>query len=80
MINILTKIIALFNQQPDIKKMGFLSSFFRTPPDGFTDSEYIEYDITRSGAEIAPVVRNLSTGAVTIVEDTFTNKQVPFPV
>jgi hypothetical protein len=80
MINILTTIIELFNQQPDIKKMGFLSSFFKTPPDGFTDGEYIEYDVTRSGAEIAPVVRNLSTGAVTIVEDTFTNKNVPFPV
>jgi hypothetical protein len=73
-------IIALFNQEPDIKKMGFLSSFFKTPPDGFTDSEFMEYDITRSGMEVAPVVRNLSTGAVTIVEDTFTNKNVPFPV
>jgi hypothetical protein len=30
--------------------------------------------------EVAPVVRNLSTGAVTIVEDTFTNKQMPYPV
>jgi hypothetical protein len=80
MINLLTKIIALFNQEPDIKKMGFLSTFFTVPPDGFTDSEFIEYDITRSGAEIAPVVRDLSTGAVTIVEDVFTNKQMPFPV
>jgi hypothetical protein len=80
MINLLTKIIALFNQEPDIKKMGFLSTFFKVPPDGFTDSEFMEYDITRSGAEIAPAVRDLSTGAVTIVEDVFTNKQMPFPV
>jgi hypothetical protein len=80
MINILTKIIALFNQQPDIKKMFFLATFFKTPPNGFTDSEFMEYDIVRSGNMAAPVVRNLSTGAVTIVEDTFTNKQVPFPV
>jgi hypothetical protein len=80
MINILTIIIAMFNQEPDIKKMGFLSSFFKTPPDGFTDAENMEYDIVRSGMEAAPVVRNLSTGAVTIVEDTFTNKEIPFPV
>jgi hypothetical protein len=80
MINFLTTIIAWFNQEPDIKKMGFLSSFFKTPPDGFTDTEYMEYDIVRSGMEAAPVVRNLSTGAVTIVEDTFTNKQIPYPV
>jgi hypothetical protein len=80
MINILTKIIALFNQEPDISKMGFLSSFFKTPPDGFTDSEFMEYDIVRSGNEAAPVVRNLSTDAVTIVDDEFTNKNIPFPV
>jgi hypothetical protein len=77
---LLTLIISLFNQEPDIKKMGFLSSFFKTPPDGFTDVEFLEYDILRSGMEAAPVVRNLSTGAVTIVEDTFTNKNIPFPV
>ena len=80
MINIFTAIIAMFNQEPDMKKMGFLSSFFKVPPDGFTDAEFMEYDIVRSGAEAAPVVRNLSTGAVTIVEDTFTNKEIPFPV
>ena len=80
MPNILIMIIAMFNQEPDIKKMGFLSTFFKTPPDGFTDVEFLEYDILRSGMEVAPVVRNLSTGAITIVEDTFTNKHVPFPV
>jgi hypothetical protein len=80
MINILTNIIAMFNQEPDIKKMGFLSSFFTTPPNGFTDSEYMEYDIVRSGNEAAPVVRNLSTEAVSVIEDVFTNKNIPFPV
>lgn len=80
MIKLLTTIIALFNQEPDMSKMGFLSSFFKTPPEGFTDSEFMEYDITRSGMEVAPVVRNLSTGAVTIVEDEFTNKNMPYPV
>ena len=80
MISILTMIIAMFDQEPDIKKMGFLASFFKTPPNGFTDADYMEYDIVRSGMEVAPVVRNLSTGAVTIVEDTFTNKQMPYPV
>jgi hypothetical protein len=80
MINLLTKIIAMFVMEPDIKKIGFLTTFFKTPPDGFTDAEFMEYDIVRSGMEAAPVVRNLSTGAVTIVEDTFTNKNIPYPV
>jgi len=80
MIDIFTKIVQMFTQHPDVSKMGFLSTFFRTTPDSFTDSEYVEYDIVRSGMEIAPVVRNLSTGSVTIVEDTFANKRMPFPV
>jgi hypothetical protein len=74
------KVLALFNSQPDINKMGFLVSFFKVLPDSFTDAETCELDIVRSGEEIAPVVRDLSTGAVTIVEDAFTTKEVPFPV
>ena len=77
---LLTVIISMFNQEPDIKKMGFLSSFFKTPPDGFTDAEYMEYDIVRSGMEVAPVVRTLSSGSVTIVEDEYINKHMPYPV
>jgi hypothetical protein len=80
MIDIFTKIVEMFKQEPDIKKMGFLSTFFRTTPDSFTDSEFVEYDIVRTGAAVAPAVRSLSTGAVTIVEDAFTNKRIPFPV
>ncbi len=78
MIEFFTKIVEMFEQQPDIAKMGFLSTFFKTTPDSFTDSEFVEYDVVRSGAEVAPVVRNLSTGAVTIVEDEFTNKRMPY--
>ena len=80
MVQFLTTIIAMFNQEPDMKKMGFLSSFFKTPPNGFTDSEFMEYDIVRSGMEVAPVVRTLSTGAVTIDDNAYTTKQIPFPV
>jgi hypothetical protein len=80
MINTLTKVIEMFNQEPDIARLGFLSSFFRTPPDGFTDAVEVEYDVLRSGNESAPTVRDLSTGAVTLVEDKFTNKKISFPV
>ncbi|MDR1389186.1 MAG: major capsid protein [Treponema sp.] len=80
MIDILTKIVAMFNSQPDINKMGFLSSFFRVTPDSFTDAEFAEIDVVRSGEEVAPVVRDLNTGAVTIVDDKFVNHEIPFPV
>ena len=78
--NLITKIVEAFNRKPDINKMGFLSSFFRTTEDSFTDAEEFEYDLTRTGEEVAPVVRDLNTGAVYIVEDKFGNKKVPFPV
>jgi hypothetical protein len=60
--------------------MGFLSSFFTAPPDAFTDADTINLDIIRSSEEVAPVVQSLDTGAVTLVEDKFVNKEIPFPV
>jgi hypothetical protein len=60
--------------------MGFLSSFFKVNSESFTDAKTIEIDLVRSGEEVAPAVRNLSTGAVTIVEDAFNTAEVPFPV
>jgi hypothetical protein len=80
MISILTKVIALFNSQPDIAKMGFLSSFFHVTPDSFTDSELADLDEIFEGEEIAPAVTDLSTGAISLVEEKFVNKQIPFPV
>jgi hypothetical protein len=80
MPDFLTKILQMFNSQPDINRMGFLTSFFSVLPESFTDANTCEIDIVRSGEEIAPAVRNLSTGAVTIVEDAFTTKEIPFPV
>lgn len=74
------KVLSWFNAQPDINRMGFLSSFFKVTPESFTDAEKIEIDLVRSGEEIAPAVQNLSTGTVSIVEDTFGTAEVPFPV
>jgi len=80
MIDILTKVIALFNSQPDIDKMGFLSSFFKVNQDSFTDAEECDLDEIYEGEEIAPYITDLSTGAVMLVEEKFVNKQIPFPV
>jgi len=74
------RVVALFRQQPDINRMGFLSTFFVAGPDAFTDADTISLDIVRSGEEIAPAIQDLTTGAVTLVEDEFTNKEIPFPV
>jgi hypothetical protein len=79
MPDFLTRVLALFQSLPDISKMGFLTAFFRVTPESFTDSDKAEIDVVRSGEEIAPVLRNPATGAVTVVEDEFTNKTIPFP-
>jgi hypothetical protein len=80
MIDIITKVISLFNSQPDIIKMGFLSSFFKVTPESFTDAELCDLDEIFEGEEIAPTVTDLSTGAVVLIEEKFVNKQIPFPV
>jgi hypothetical protein len=60
--------------------MGFLSTFFKVQPDSFTDVDRINLDMVYGGEDIAPVVRDLSTGAVLITQDKFGNMEVPFPV
>ncbi len=76
----LTKIVELFNKKPNINKMGFLSSFFKVDDESFTDADEFEYDVVRSGEQVAPAIQDLSTGAVYLVEDKYKNKKVPFPV
>ncbi|GHV90454.1 hypothetical protein AGMMS50268_09570 [Spirochaetia bacterium] len=78
--SLLTQVVEMYQQQPDIKKMGFLTSLFKTTPESFTDATKINMDMVYGGNEMAPVVRNLSTGAVTITIDKFGNMEVPFPV
>jgi hypothetical protein len=80
MPNFLLLVTQLFNQQPNIKKMGFLSTFFKVQPDSFTDVDRINLDMVYGGEDLAPVVRDLSTGAVLIAQDKFGNMEVPFPV
>jgi hypothetical protein len=72
--------VEMYQQQPDIKKMGFLTSLFKVTPESFTDVNKISMDMVYGGNDIAPVVRNLSTGAVIITIDKFGNMEVPFPV
>jgi hypothetical protein len=78
--NFFTKIVELFNSQPDIGKMGFLTSLFKIQPDSFTDADKINLDMIQGSEEVAPYVRDLSTGAVVLSQDEFGNMEVPFPV
>lgn len=74
------KVLKLFESFPKMDKMGFLSSFFKTNEEDYTDAEYIDIDIVRSGEHVAPVLRDISNGAIAIADDVFTGKQVKPPV
>lgn len=74
-----TKLLKLFRQIPNIAKMGFLTSFFQTLPEDITDADFVSIDIVRSDEDIAPVLRDVKTGAVVIAQDVYTNKTVRPP-
>lgn len=74
------KILKLFQNVPKMDKMGFLSSFFKTTEEDYTDAEFIDLDIVRGSEEVAPVIRNLGDGAIAIADDVFTGKSVKPPV
>jgi hypothetical protein len=80
MPNLLQQVVEMYQQQPDVKKMGFLTSLFKVTPESFTDVNKISMDMVYGGNDMAPVVRDLNTGAVVITIDKFGNMEVPFPV
>jgi hypothetical protein len=73
------KMLSFFKSQPNIDKMGFFTSFFVTGPEDITDAEFVSIDIERTDEDAAPVLRDISTGAVAIAEDVFTNKTIKPP-
>jgi hypothetical protein len=68
-----------FTSMPDITKNMWLTSWFKTTPEDITEAEFISIDIERSDEDIAPVLTDISTGAVIISEDVYTNKEIKPP-
>jgi hypothetical protein len=65
---------------PDMNKMGFLTSFFKTESEDIVDTEFVTLDIVRDDEDEAPVLTDVSTGAVVINEDIYTNKEIKPPI
>jgi len=80
MPDMLQYVAEMYNQQPDMRRMGFLTSLFKVTPESFLDTNKLSMDMVYGGNDMAPVVRDLSTGAVVITIDEFGNMEVPFPV
>lgn len=56
------------------------TSLFQAPRVNFHDSEFVEYDIERSGEEIAIVIQDLSAGYRANANDLYTNKRIKPPI
>lgn len=76
--NVTKRMLAAYFEEAEPK--GFLSSFFRTPPRNFFDSEKVEIDIKRKGRSIAIPIKDISVGARKVALDQFTNKEFTPPV
>ena len=77
--NVKEKILKSFTSSEDMNKTGFLSSFFKTTPEDFTNAELVDIDIVREGKFVAPALTNLD-GATIVTNDIFTGKQVRPPI
>ena len=68
-----------YRQIPNIDRNMFLTGFFQTTPQDITTSEFVTLDIVRGDEDIAPVLTDISTGAIVISEEVFTNKTIKPP-
>lgn len=59
---------------------GFLSGFFKSPPQNFHTSEKVEIDIVRDDESIAVPIKDLSTGAHLNEATLYTNKGFTPPI
>lgn len=79
MSNLITKkMLALYESMAEAPM--FLSSFFRSPPENFHNSENVEIDVVRSGRDIAIVVQDLSVEGRMNTMDVSTNKEFTPPI
>ena len=72
------RMIDLYNEESI--PVGFLSGFFRSPPQNFHTTEKVTMDIERSGEDVAIVLTDLSVGPRVNSKTKYTNKEFTPPV
>lgn len=78
-MDFLKAVLKKFTEDARMNKRGFFTTFFKTAPEDYTDGEYVEIDIERSGDYVAPTLKDARTGSVVIDEDVFTEKRFKPP-
>lgn len=77
-MDFLKKVLKMFTQGRGVPVRGFLSSFFRTTEEDYTEAEYVEIDVERNTEAVAPTLSDARTGAVIVNEEVWTeNKYRP---
>lgn len=77
-MDFLKKVLRMFTQGRGVPVRGFLSSFFRTTEEDYTEAEYVEIDVERNTEAVAPTLSDARTGAVIVNEEVWTeNKYRP---
>jgi len=74
-----TKMLEMYRERPDVSKSMALTSFFQTKPEYITNADSVNIDIERQDEDIAPVLRDISTGANINSADIYTGKQFKPP-
>lgn len=77
-MDFLKKVLKMFTQGRGVPVRGFLSSFFRTTEEDYTEAEYVEIDVERNTEAVAPTLSDARTGAIIVNEEVWTeNKYRP---
>lgn len=77
-MDFLKKVLRMFTQGRGVPVRGFLSSFFRTTEEDYTEAEYVEIDVERNTEAVAPTLSDARTGAIIVNEEVWTeNKYRP---
>ena len=79
MLDFIKTVLKKFTEDARMNKRGFFTTFFKTTPEDYTDGEYVEIDIERTGDYVAPALKDARTGSVVIDEDIFTEKRFKPP-
>ena len=78
-LDFIKTVLKKFTEDERMNKRGFFTTFFKTTPEDYTDGEYVEIDIERTGDYVAPALKDARTGSVVVDEDIFTEKRFKPP-
>ncbi len=79
-VELLKTVLKFFQDNVEMNKRGFFSTFFKTTAEDYTDTDEVEIDIVRSGHKVSPVLKSGKTGAVLVSAEDFDTSKFKPPV